>query len=261
MRRCICGPGSVACDDFLKWTKPAVARQLYGDLVAAVDAYAMAMNGFLVEEKHFGFDDQGKLAAPAGAIKACEKRRKMVNDLVAILADPRSDTPVFEEAVRFADSEPEHRKSMIHRWEARLERKDALPVKGNWPAVALSSEYDFDRIAAYLYQEKQNPPEASAAIAAVSREYGKRRIHNDGSYMPLHYSLRALSASRGLKSKCGEIESRLRTVSDFLIKSARKQPDDPLFTAINSVHTAIASVSRRKEKTAPTPRRSLRRRR
>ena len=94
-------------------------------------SYAMAMSGFLVKEKHFGFDDQGKLAAPAGAIKACEERRKKVNDLVAILADPKSDTPVFEEAVRFADSEPEHRKSLIHRREARLERKDALSVKGN----------------------------------------------------------------------------------------------------------------------------------
>jgi TIR domain len=128
-------------------------------------------------------------------LKTLGPERKKLNDLVAILADPKSDTPVFEEAVRFADSEPNHRKSLIHRWQARLESKDALSVKGNWPAVALSSEYDFDRIAAYLYQEKRNPPEAGAAMAAVSREYEKRRIHKDGSYMPLHYSLRALSAS------------------------------------------------------------------
>lgn len=93
-------------------------------------------------------------------------------------------------------------------------------------------------------------------MAAVSREYEKRRIDNDGSYMPLHYSLRTLSASRGLESKRGEIESRLRTVSGFLIKTARKQPDDPLFIAIKSVHTAIALASRPKEKPAPTPRRS-----
>jgi len=95
-------------------------------------------------------------------------------------------------------------------------------------------------------------------MAAVSREYEKRPIHNDGSYMPLHYSLRALSASRGLGSKRGDIESRLRTVSDFLIKTARKQPDDPLFTAIKSVHMAIALASRRKERITPTPRRSSR---
>jgi hypothetical protein len=92
-------------------------------------------------------------------------------------------------------------------------------------------------------------------MAAVWREYEKRQIHNDGSYMPLHYSLRALGASRGLKSKRSEIESRLRTVSGFLIKTARKQPDDPLFTAIKNVQTAIASASPRKEKTNPTPRR------
>jgi hypothetical protein len=159
------------------------------------------------------------------------------------LADPKSDTSVFEEAVRFVDLEPEHRKDLIHRWEARLESKEALPVKGNWPVVALRGEYAFDRIAAYLYQEKRDPSEAGAAIAAVMREYEKRRVHNDGSYMPLHYSLRALRASRGLKSKRGEIESPLQTVSDFLIKTAGKQPDDPLLAVIKSVHTAIAAES------------------
>ena len=234
------------------------AKRLYRDLIAAVDGYAMAMSGFLVEEKHFGFDDLGKLAAPAGAIKACEQRRRKVNDLVAMLADPKSDTPVFEEAVVFADSEPENRKSLIHRWEARLEGKDALPVKGKWVVTALRSEYDFDRIAAYLYQEKLNRPEAGAALVAVWREYEKRRIHNDGSYMPLHYSLRALSASRGLKTMHAEIENRLRTISGFLIKTAGKQEDDPLFSAIKSVRTAITSSAPPKEKAPPAPRRSSR---
>ena len=234
------------------------AKRLYRDLIAAVDGYAMAMSGFLVEEKHFGFDDLGKLAAPAGAIKACEQRRRKVNDLVAMLADPKSDTPVFEEAVVFADSEPENRKSLIHRWEARLEGKDALPVKGKWVVTALRSEYDFDRIAAYLYQEKLNRPEARAALAAVWRECEKRRIHNDGNYMPLHYSLRALSASRGLMTMHAEIENRLRTISGFLIKTAGKQEDDPLFSAIKSVRTAITSPAPPKEKAPPAPRRSSR---
>ena len=110
-------------------------------------------------------------AAPAGAIKACEERRKRVKNLVAMLADPKNNTPVFEEAVTFDEMEPEHRKSLIHRWEARLEGNDELPVKGNWLSIALRSEYDFDRIAAYLYQEKRAPSEASAGLAAVWREY------------------------------------------------------------------------------------------
>jgi len=232
------------------------AKRLYRDLITAVDGYAMAMSGFLVEEKHFGFDDLGKLAAPAGAIKACEQRRRKVNDLVAMLADPTGETPVFEEALVFADSEPQNRKSLIHRWEALLEGKDALPVRGKWTAVALRSEYDFDRIAAYLYQEKRSPPEAGAALAAVWREYEKRRIHNAGSYMPLHYSLRTLRASQGLKTMRVEIENRLRTVSGFLIKTAGKKEDDPLFSAIKSIRTAITSPP--KEKTPPTPKRSSR---
>jgi hypothetical protein len=217
------------------------ARRLYADLITAVDGYAMAMSGFLVVEKRFRFDDQGKLAAPAGAIKACEQRRKRVNDLVAMLADPKSDTPVFEEAVGFADSESEYRKSLIHRWEARLEGKQALPIKGKWLAIALRSEYDYDRIAAYLYQEKRNPPDAAAALAAVWREYEKRRIHKDGSYMPLHYSLRALSASPGLKTARNEIESKLRIVSDFLIKTAGKKEDDPLFNPIANIRAAMTA--------------------
>jgi hypothetical protein len=221
------------------------ARRLFTDLITAVDGYAMAMSGFLVEEKHYGFDDQGKLGAPAGAIKACEERRKRVKNLVAMLADPKNNTPVFEEAVTFDETEPEHRKSLIHRWEARLEGNDELPVKGNWLSVALRSEYDFDRIAAYLYQEKRAPSEASAALAAVWREYEKRRISSKGSYMPLHYSLRALCVSRGLKAMRGEVENNLEIVSGFLSKGAGKREDDPLFTAIENVRTAITSSGTR----------------
>lgn len=235
---------------------PPGLRRLYHELIAAVDGYAMAMSGFLVEERHFGFNDDGTLSAPPGAIKACEQRRKKINDLVAILADPKCDTPVFEEAVIYADSEPEHRKSLIHRWEARLEAKENLTVKGRWPAIALRSEYDFDRIAAYLYQEHRDPSESGAALAVVRREYEKRRIQPEGSYMPLHYSLRALSAARGLISKRVEVESMLRTISGFLVKTVRKKTDDPLFTAIERVQTAITAARPGKEKAPPASRRS-----
>ena len=77
-----------------------------------------------MEEKHYGFDDQGKLRRSRRRHrKACEERRKRVKNLVAMLADPKNNTPVFEEAVTFDETEPEHRKSLIHRWEARLEGK------------------------------------------------------------------------------------------------------------------------------------------
>jgi hypothetical protein len=216
---------------------------LYRELIAAVDGYAMAMSGFLVDEKHFDFDDDGKLHAPKGAIAACEIRRMRVNDLVAMLSDPKNDTPVFEESVAFEELAPEHRKSFIHRWEARLEEEGGdLPVRGNWLPIALRSEYDFDRIAAYLYRERREPSEPVAALEAVRREFEKRRIQPEGSYMPLHYALRALSAAPDLDKRREEVERELLAFGDFLRNAAGKHDSDPLFSAIERVRAASGSV-------------------
>jgi hypothetical protein len=217
------------------------ARELYRELIAAVDGYAMAMSGFLVVEKHFGFDDEGKLAAPKGAIAACELRRKRVNDLVAMLSDPKNDTPVFAESVVFDELAPAHRKSFIHAWEARLEQEDELPVRGNWLPVALRSEYEFDRIAAYLYQEKGRSSEPAAQLAPVRREFERRRIE-PGSYMPLHYSLRALKTAPGLGSQRDDVERELQAISEFLL-TVGKQKSDPLFLAIDRVREALRTNS------------------
>ena len=216
-------------------------RRLYRELVAAVDGYAMAMSGFLVSEKHFDFDDAGKLGAPKGAIAACELRRKRVNDLVATLSDPRNDTPVFDESVDFDELAPERRKGLIHRWEALLEGSDELPVRGNWLAIALRSEYDFDRLAAYVYQEKR-PLEAAVDLEAVRREFERRRIQPRGSYMPLYYSLRALSTSPELGKQRDAVERELGEIGEFLLGRAGKQEGDPLFSAIGKIRAALGSA-------------------
>jgi hypothetical protein len=217
-------------------------RELYRELVAAVDGYAMAMSGFLVTEKRFAFDDDGKLAAPKGAIAACELRRRRVNDLAALLADPVNETPVFAESVGFEQLAPEQRKSVIHRWEAWLEGGHELPVRGDWQPIALSSDYDFDRIAAYVYVEKRRPAETPFALDAVRREIERRRIQPKGSYMPLHYSLRALGRWAELQVRRSEVEEELRIVHDFLI-GAGKQKGSPLFLAIDRVRGALGAAA------------------
>ncbi len=217
------------------------ASQLYRELIAAVDSYAMAMSGFLVNERHFDFDSDGKLDAPKGAIVACELRRMRVNEIVAMLSDPRNDTPVFGESVSFSELESEHRKSFIHRWEARLDRKEELPVRGNWLPIALRSEYDFDRIVGYLYQEKVTASEIVADLRAVRREFERRIIQPKGSYMPLHYSLRALSKSPELASQRDEVERELQRIVEFLLGTAGKTKTDRLFSAIERVQTALES--------------------
>ena len=167
---------------------------------------------------------------------------KRVNDLVAMLSDPKNDTPVFGESVAFEEVAPEHRKSFIHRWEARLEGADELPVRGNWLPIALRSEYDFDRIAAYLYQEKRRPSEFTADLEQVRREFERRRIQPKGSYMPLHYSLRALSTIPEFGSRRDDIESELRAIEKFLLDAAGKQKSDPLFSAIDRMLAKLGSM-------------------
>lgn len=224
------------------------ARRVYQQLVAAVDSYAMAMSGFLVKEERFGFDDQGRLAAPQGAIRACEARRRAVNHLVASLADPTNATPVFETAIAFDEFDPGCRKSLIHRWEACLDNNDPMPVRGRWLPVALASEYAFDRIAAYVYQAKRQPTAATAALAAVWTEFERRRIEPDGTFMPLHYALRALSASPDLVSQPTAVVDKLQVLRRFLVESVGKGDDDPL---IRSIETILARL-------APTPRARVR---
>ena len=246
-------------DLFLSYSTRDVnwVRQFYDDLLAdinrfavtdvylflaAVDAYAMAMSGFLVNEKHFKFDDDGKLDAPKGAIAACELRRKRVNDLVAKLSDPKNETPVFAESVAFDELAPEHRKSFVHRWEDRLEGNDELRLRSSWLPIALRSEYDFDRIAAYLNQEKRRPSDLAADLEPVRRELERRRVQPKGSYMPLHYSLRALSTAADLGSRRDEVNRELQETKEFLVGAAGKQETDPLFSAIKRVHAALRSV-------------------
>ena len=118
-------------------------------------------------------------------------------------------------------------------------------MRGSWLRTALDSEYDFDRIAAYLYQEKRRPSELIAALEPVRRQFERRRIQPKATYMPLHYSLRALSTAPELGSRREDVERELGAISKFLLDVAGKQKTDPLFSAIKQVRKALAAVGRR----------------
>jgi len=105
--------------------------------------------------------------------------------------------------------------------------------------IALGSEYDFDRIAAYLYLEKRRPSEPALDLDAVRREFERRRIKPDGSYMALYYSLRALSKAGKLGRQRAVIERELRAIEEFLLKGAGKEKSDPLFSATERVRAAL----------------------
>jgi hypothetical protein len=115
--------------------------------------------------------------------------------------------------------------------------------------IALSSEFEFDRIAAYLYQEKilhqeKLPLQPVAGWDSIRREFERRKNQPAGSYMPLYYSLRALSTAPDLKSLPDDVKRQLEEIRKFLLHTKprpkdSKKEDDPLFKVIGQVRARL----------------------
>jgi hypothetical protein len=208
--------GAVATREALKAQQSLVAAEcdaqvadLYGDLVAAVDGYAMDIRALLFEPRTFHLADAGTRAIPCGERAALERRQDAVHQLVAVLTDERQQ-PLRPDAVRFDRCTVfAVRKSLVHRIERRLdERGDKLPgqLTRQWKRL-LASEWELDRIAAYLLgksvlgkpavrsRAKHPGRDTQAALAAARRELDFVRAADEPVLMPLHYSLRWLKAA------------------------------------------------------------------
>lgn len=167
--------------------------EFYRDLAAEVDGYVMDIRALLFKPKTFGMSDDGTLAIPPGVRIPLERRRRDIQQLVAVLLDPDRQ-PLLPDAVRFARSPAfADRKRLVHRIEQRLaEPGDGLRNKlaGSLPRL-LTSDWELDRIAAYLYGERRaDGQDTRDALAAARRELALVRAADQPQLMPLHYSLR-----------------------------------------------------------------------
>jgi hypothetical protein len=172
------------------------ARELLGQLVEAVDSYAMALE-LLLEPRSFELKANGKRDIPPGLLAACEQRRKGIKELISGLADPRQ-APVFEDAPRFQAMESFlEKEALVHQFEAWLERSEhnngtdwRLAQAVSSPS-ARTSRWDFDRVAFYLCKEGE-PPRLDEAVDWLRVELEKVRADSEGSHMPLTYCLAPL---------------------------------------------------------------------
>ena len=114
-----------------------------------------------------------------------------------MLLDPDRQ-PRLPDAVPFARSSAfADRKRLVHRIEQRLaEPGDGLRTQlaGSLPRL-LASDWELDRIAAYLYGERR----AAASASGVSWPSARRELDlvraGQPQLMPLHYSLRWVRAT------------------------------------------------------------------
>jgi hypothetical protein len=134
---------------------PAGSRLAYDRLASAVDSYAMAIAGLLLEERKFGRDAHGRLEESTGALAACEQRRRAIEAAYLRLIDPAP--PVYDEARIYEElgSLEERKRLLIHPLERRLQQAAAGDLGGDFEQWRLqrakSSGWLFDRIIYYLH--------------------------------------------------------------------------------------------------------------
>ena len=207
--------GAVATREALKEQRELVEAEcdvqvadLYRDLVAAVDGYAMDIRALLFEPRDFILSGDGTRAVPGGERAALERRQETIHRLVAVLTGEQ-ERPVLSDAVRFDRSKAfAARKSLVHRIERQLgESGNRLPGRLTelWPRL-LESDWELDHIAAYLLGEsvssvkaaardKHPGRDAQAALDAAGRELEIVKAARKPVLMPLHYSLRWVKAT------------------------------------------------------------------
>jgi TIR domain len=176
------------------------AAEMFRELLAQVDGYAMDMRALLFKPETFDLTDAGRRAVPSGIRTALEHRRAAVHGLAAQLTDQRQQ-PVVPEAYRFDQAASfAEKKGIIHRIEQRLETaKDRSSSESDTGIDSMTSDWTLDRITAYLVGERsQRDPDR--ALAAARRELELVRAADQPSLLALHYSLRWIQATPWLDS-------------------------------------------------------------
>lgn len=174
---------------------------LYNDLVAELDGYAMNMGALLLTETKFAVDPEiGKLVVGNGIRRACESRRGRIRHLVTHLLAPNC-APVLEaESRRYAKiASFDARKTIVIDPAERAIKEEygAGPSERRLNDEELdqcaSSLWEFDRIYFYLVQERTESTTMAQLIDYVDREFENvRAVDGGASLIPLHYALRAL---------------------------------------------------------------------
>ncbi len=175
------------------------ALDLFDQLIAETDGYAMVMQAFLLEEKKFpGVLKGGMLDLPEGIRDACERRRLRVKSLVSRLLAP-GGAPIFEESRQFAKMATleEKKDLLIHPAEQAIRRKEKT-YSPERVQKCEGSQWEFDRIVYYLAQERWEDLDRKALVRCANAEFEKVRSRSEsGSLVPLYYALRALRELAG----------------------------------------------------------------
>jgi hypothetical protein len=240
------------------------AADLFDELIAELDAYAMNLS-LLIGQPRADIDQDGHVSfEKPGIAAACERRRARARSLLARLADP-AQAPVFDEAFRFELAQTTaERKKLIHRKaaglrEARKTRMDARPGETRSggedvaPVRLRDSDWDFDRILYYeqrrdAFDQQREAPAATDLLRWAQLEFEKVRWKaGRPSLMALYYALDLLARAVDKADPPGraplreQAESLIKDVSSF-VKQFEPDRHEPIQQAVQSISRALSKT-------------------
>lgn len=197
---------------------PPGAELAYDRLSAAVDSYAMAIGGQLIEEREFGRDHEGRLTDAEGRLAVCERRRQAILAAYLRLRDPLP--PVFDDARVYEElTDLEERKiRLIHPLEQRLDAQradgtlDPAAAQGWELKRAATSPWLYDRLVFYAHGARATTsPSVDDLLAGVERELSLLEARDEpATLVGLYYALEAVE-KRGVGAPA---RSRLHDLLD-----------------------------------------------
>ena len=180
---------------------PTGAQLAYDHLSAAVDSYAMAIAGLLLEQREFGREHDGRLTDAEGRLAVCERRRQAIVTAYMRLRDPVP--PVFDDARIYEElSDLEERKiRLIHPLEQRLEAQRAEPTDNNAAVVqawqlqrAAISPWLDHRLVFYVHAARaEDHPPFEDLLQGLERELSLVEARDEpATLVGLYYALEAI---------------------------------------------------------------------
>ena len=213
---------------------PPGAQLAYDRLSAAVDSYAMAIGGQLLEEREFGRDHDGRLTDAEGRLAVCEQRRQAIQAAYLRLRDPIP--PVFDDARVYEElANLEERKiRLIHPLEQRLDaqraggKPDPAMARDCQLRQAATSPWLYDRLVFYAHGARATAfPSVDDLLTGVKRELSLLEARDEpATLVGLYYALEAVE-KRGVadpdRLRLHDLLDRI----DARIEEWNKPPESP----------------------------------
>jgi hypothetical protein len=225
--------------------RPYIA-DVFEELITALDSYSMGLSKLVGRPESRIHDETGVVVfeSPGLAI-ACERQRTKIRRLVSRVVDQRL-APVLDEAFRFEGAETfEEKKQFIHRKTAELARFQTAI------STAADSDWEFDRIMYYIWQEERGETSVGEGIYRTRLELEKVNSKTAGwSLMPLSYSLGPLEravARPGVDIDLIEV-SQLNALSKDIrefIERTRTDPGAQVRGALTRIEKTLTDRSAR----------------